>query len=423
MKGVKMRGFIEQTMAEDALRKYLKEVNIKVLQPEEIQITDALGRTLAEDVKAEMDVPNFDRSAMDGYAVKSDDTFGASTTNPIVIDVIGTSKIGHVPSIGVGRLQAARIATGAPLPKGADSVVMLEYTEMIGEDKIEIYRPTTPGYNVSQRGEDVKRDERVLRKGTILQPQDIGILAAIGMVRVKVVRKPRVAILSTGNELIEPGEKVDIGKTVDANRFVLISSVKDLGGEPLNLGIAKDEVKEIRSKISKVLATTDLVLVIGGTSVGEGDLVPEVVNSLGKPGIIVHGISMRPGKPTALAAVAGKPVILLPGHPVAAMISFSTFVKKIIERMLGTTIVKTRGQVISARMTRRVPSSPGIRDFVRVILEKTDMGYVAKPVRTKGAGIISSMVRANGLVVITEEREGVEEGEEVEVTLLRPLME
>lgn len=421
MKGAKMRGFVFQTRVDDALTKYFETFDLKTLQFEEIPIVEGLGRTLIEHVKAEVDVPHFDRSAMDGYAVKSEDTFGASTTNPIIFDVVGAVAIGEIPSINVGKQQTVRVATGAPIPKGADSVIMLEFTELIADDRIEIYRPSTPGHNISQRGEDVKVGERVLEKGTVLQPQDIGILAAIGVVRINVMRKLRVAILSTGNELVEPGVKVEIGKTVDTNRFILSSLVKDLGGEPLDLGIVKDDVDEIKSTISKGLMVADMVLVSGGTSVGAGDLVPEVVNMLGKPGIIVHGIAMRPGKPTALAVLDGKPVMLLPGYPVAAMMAFITFVKPIIVQMLRTVVSKTVGQVIKGRMTRRVPSSPGIRDYVRVFVEKTDLNYVVYPIRTRGAGIISSMVKANGLVVIPEEREGIEEGEDVEVILLRSL--
>ena len=423
MKEVKARGFTEQMPVEEALGKYLQEVRIEVLPLEVVQITEALGRVLAEDVVSEVDVPHFDRSAVDGYAVRSHDTFGASPTNPIVFDVIGTVEVGQTPEFIVSELKAVRVATGAPIPKGADSVIMLEYTEIIGDNKIEIYRPATPGQNVSQKGEDVKKGEKLLSKGTVLQPQDIAILAAVGKVDVKVVRKPRVAILSTGNELVEPKYKVDAGKTIDSNRFFLFAAVKDAGGEPLDLGIAKDDVNEIKSQISKGLATADLVLVSGGTSVGERDFAPEAVNSLGKPGVVVHGVAMRPGKPTALAAVNGKPVVLLPGYPVAAMMAFNTFVKPLISKMLGTPVGKSPGHVVKATMTRRVPSSPGVRDFVRVIVKKVDKGYVADPIRTRGAGIISSMVKANGLVIIPEEKEGIEEGEEVDVILLRTLEE
>ncbi len=423
MKEVKARGFTEQTPIEEALKKYLREVKIEVLPSENVRIAEALGRVLAEDAASEVDVPHFDRSAVDGYAVRSHDTFGASPTNPIVLDVVGAVEVGQVPEFIVNELKAARVATGAPIPEGADSVVMLEYTEIIDDNKIEIYRPVTPGQNVSQKGEDVKKGEKVLSRGTVLQPQDIAILAAIGKVEVKVVRKPRVAILSTGNELVEPEHEVAIGKTVDSNRFFLLAAVKDAGGEPLDFGIAKDDATEIKSRISNGLATADLVLVSGGTSVGERDLAPEAVNSLGKPGVVVHGVAMRPGKPTALAAVNGKPVILLPGYPVATMMAFNTFVKPLISKMLGTPVGKPPGHVVKAVMARRVPSSPGVRDFVRVIVKKADNGYVADLVRTRGAGIISSMVKANGLVIIPEEKEGIEEGEEVEVILLRTLEE
>jgi molybdenum cofactor synthesis domain-containing protein len=423
MKEVKARGFTEQISVEDALRKYLKEVKIEMLRSETVHITEALDRVLAENVTSKVDVPHFNRSAVDGYAVRSHDTFGASPTNPIVFDVIGTVKVGQTPSVIVGELKAVKIATGAPIPKEADAVVMLEYTELVSNNKIEIYRPATPWQNVSKKGEDVKRGERILSKGTLLQPQDVAILAAVGKVDVKVTRKPRVAVLSTGNELVEPKCKVDAGKTIDSNRFFLFAAVKDAGGEPLDLGIAKDNLADIKSKISEGLATADLVLVSGGTSVGEKDLVPEVVNSLGKPGVIVHGVAMRPGKPTALAVVNGKPVFLLPGYPVAAMMAFNTFVKPLISKMLGAPTGKLPGQVIKARMARRVPSTPGVRDFVRVIVRKREEGYIAYPIRTRGSGIISSMVKANGLLIIPEEREGIEEGEEVEVTLLRPLEE
>jgi molybdenum cofactor synthesis domain-containing protein len=419
MKEVRERGFTEQTPVEEALRTYFKKVRIEVLASETIHIIEALNRVLAEDITSDVDVPHYNRSAVDGYAVRSQDTFGASPTNPIVVDVLGTLEVGQIPDIVVGELEAVKVATGAPIPKGADAVVMLEYTEAVGRNKIEIYRPVTPWQNISRKGEDVKRGEKILSRGTVLQPQDVAILAAVGKVHVKVVRKPKVAILSTGNELVEPKCEIDVGKTIDSNRYFLFVAIKDVGGEPLDLGIVKDDIAEIKTKLSDGLAAADLVLVSGGTSVGEKDFLPGIVNSLGKPGIIVHGVAMRPGKPTALAAVNGKPIILLPGYPVATMMAFNTFVKPLISKLLGISAGKPHGYVIKARIMRRVPSTPGVRDFVRVIVRKVDDGYVAEPIRTHGSGIISSMVKANGLVIIPEGKEGIEEGEEVEVTLLR----
>ncbi|MBL7118888.1 molybdopterin molybdenumtransferase MoeA [Candidatus Bathyarchaeota archaeon] len=423
MKEVRMRGFMEHTRVEDALNEYLNKLQFERLQPEEIPIAESLGRVLAEDVESALDVPHFNRSAVDGYAVRSKDTYGTAPTNPVVFDLVGSVEIGQIPTISVSKLEAVEIATGAPLPKGADSVVMLEYTERIGKDRIEIHRPVTPWSNVSKRGEDVERGEGVLERGTVLQPQDLGILTAIGATNVRVVRKPRVAILSTGNELVESGSKVELGKVVDVNRVTISAAVEDAGGVPVDLGIVRDKSSDLKSRISEGLRTSDMVLVSGGTSVGTRDLVPKVVDSLGEPGIVVHGISMRPGKPTALAAIDGKPVILLPGYPVAAIIAFNTFVKVVMARMLGTSIGGICGQKIQARMLRRVPSKPGIRDYVRVLVKRTETGYVAEPIRTTGAGIISSLVKANGLIVILEENEGLEKGEEVEVTLLRSLEE
>ena len=422
MRDVRMRGFAELTSIDDALRKFFKEVNVERLPPEDFSALDSLGRVLAEDIIVPQDVPNFDRAAVDGYAVRAEDTYGASSTNPLVFDVIASSEIGVLSKVSVGRQQAVGIATGAPLPKGADAVVMVEYTEKIGGDKVEVYRSVPPGENVSMKGEDVKKGEKILSSGVILQPQDIGMLSALGMKRLKVVRKPSVAVFSTGNELVEPGDSVEVGKVVDSNRPTIMAMVKSLGGEPLDLGIARDDLAAVKLKLLEGLAV-DMVVVSGATSVGEKDLLPEAVNSLGKPGIIVHGISMRPGRPTALAAVNGKPVILLPGFPVAAMIAFDVFVKPILLRMLGASSEQVGRQTVRARVSRRVASSLGNRTFARVIINKVDGKYVVEPLRTSGSGIISSIVKANGLVIIPENKEGLEEGEEVEVMVLRPLEE
>jgi molybdenum cofactor synthesis domain-containing protein len=421
MKEVRMRGFTEPVRVDKALQKYLKAIQIDSLQDERIPVTKSLGRVLAEDVVSGIDVPHFDRSAVDGYAVRSHETFGSSPTNPIVLDLVGSVGIGHIPDINVKKLQAIEIATGAPLPKGADAVVMLEYTEKIGEGKIEIYRPATPWSNVSKRGEDVEKGEEVLGKGTILQPQDLGMLVAVGVDQVRVVRKPRIAILSTGNELVESRSELVLGKVVDVNRIMISAAVEDLGGDPVDLGIVKDEVDDIESRISKGLNGSDMVLVSGGTSVGVRDLVPKIVDSLGEPGIIVNGVSMRPGKPTALAVVNGKPLILLPGYPVAAIISFNVFARPVIAKMLGAPLAKMFRQTIRARLLRRLPSRSGTRDYARVLVKRTKAGYVAEPIRITGAGVISSIVTANGLVVVPEDTEGFEKDEEVEVTLLRPL--
>jgi molybdenum cofactor synthesis domain-containing protein len=418
-----MTGFTELTRIEEALKQYFQTVKLKTLTSEEVSLVEAISRVLAEDAKSEVNVPPFDRSAVDGYAVKAEDTHGASKTNPIVLDLIGSIDAGQSSEVEVNRSETVRVATGAHIPKGADAVVMLEYTDKISSDRVEIYRPITSGYNVSKKGEDVEVDDVVLRRGMNLKPQDVGILAAIGRRNIEVVRKPVVAVISTGDELVEPGTRFEMGKIVDINRYVLLSAVRDVGGEPEDMGIVRDEDRDITTIISKGVELADLVLVSGGTSVGSRDLVPKVVSSLGKPGIIAHGIAMRPGMPTALAAIGNKPVILLPGHPVAALTAFNTLVRPIIALLTGAPVKQMHDKIISATVKRRIPSRPGFRDFVRVIVHRTPNGFTVEPVRVRGASVISSMVRANGILEIKEEKEGVEAGEEVEVALFRRLEE
>ncbi len=424
MGSVEMKGFTKLTRVEDALKKFFSRVKIEQLPAEKILIANALCRVLAEDIVAKIAVPGFDRAAVDGYVLRAEDTYGSSRTNPTVFDIVGVVDIGSSQSkIALRKREAMKIATGAAIPKGADAVVMIEYTEKIGDDRVEVYSSLTPGGNVSKKGEDVEIGEKILSKGNLLQPQDLGILAALGSGRVKVVKRPRVAILSTGNELVELGGSVEYGRIVDSNRPILTAMVKELGGKPIDLGIAKDDEEEIRSRVGCGIEAGDIILVSGGTSVGAGDLVPEAIATFGGPGIVIHGLCLRPGRPTALAAVGSKPVILLPGFPVAAMVSFKAVVKPILLRMLGASPNQFEGRIVQVKMLRRIASSLGNRTFVRVLVKKVNGKYVAEPLRTSGSGVISSMIKANGMVVIPEEKEGLEEGEEVEATLLRPLEE
>ena len=421
MRDIRMKGFLELISIEEALERFFSTA--KLVQPdvEEVGINNALGRVIAEDVHSEWNVPPFDRAAMDGYAVRSVDTVGASPTNPLVLRVIGISDMGSRSDVAVGRFEAVRISTGAPMPDGADSVIMIEYTHELDSDRIEIYRSVTPYRNVSAQGEDVKKGETVLKKSTILQPHDIGVLAAVRRRRIRVLKKLNIAVLSTGNELMDLHEEAAPGKIIDINRHTLIASVKDIGCEPIDLGIAADRLEDIKLKISEGTKSADIVVISGGISVGIKDLVSEAVNTLGKPGVVAHGISMRPGMPSALAAVDNKPVILTPGNPVAAIIAFNSFVRPIVANILGISTGHIKGQIIKARMSRKAPSQTGLRTFLRVVIKKRDEGFVAEPMRTSGAGIISSLVRANGMVTIPEWKEGLEQGEEVDVELLRPL--
>jgi len=403
---------------DEAREKFFASVKIPELEADSIPLSFALGRILAEDVIASTNVPPFDRAAMDGYAVVAEDTFGASQTNPIILKLVGSVQMGSVPGFEITRGTAASIPTGGPMPKGANAVVMLEYTKRI-DDKVEVYVSIPVGDNVSLSGEDVRRGEPVLHKGTRLKPQDLGILASLGMATVKVLRHLKVGILSTGNELVDVGQPPGTGKIIDANRTILSAWARELGCEAIDLGIARDDEEEIRARLSTGLETADLLLVSGGTSVGAGDLVPEVINKLGNPGMVVHGVSMRPAYPTGLASVDGKPVILLSGYPVAAMIGFYVFARPLIHRMQGSG--EGQPQTVLGRLLRRIPSPGGMRTFARVVAKRVNGEIVIEPLRVGGSGMITTMIKANGMVVIPEDIDGYETGEEVEVILFRPL--
>jgi len=412
------RGFKEATRIEEARRIFYEALPTISLPSETISLQGSLNRILAEDVGADASVPAFEKSAMDGYAVVAEDTFGSSQTNPSLLKLVGESKIGELPTTTLRKGETIVIATGAPVPQGANAVVMVENTKRLDTGDVEMYAAVTPGENISHIGEDVKQGTVVLERGRKLKPPDLGLLVALGRETVSVVRRPKVAILSTGNEVSESGP-VTSGRIVDVNRPVLMAMVEECGGVPLDLGIAKDDAEEISKKLKRGLTSADLVLVTAGTSVGKGDLVPDVINALGKPGMLVHGIAMRPSLPTGLAVVNGKPIVSLPGLPVSAMIAFSTFVQPLILRMLGTE--QDPQPKIRARATKRIVGVPGFRTFIRVLVREKEGKLFVEPLRAPGSGILTTLTRANGMVVVPENVEGYDEGAEVEVQLFRPV--
>lgn len=412
------RGFKEATRIEEARRIFYEALQTVSLPSETISLQGSLNRILAEDVGADASVPAFEKSAMDGYAVVAEDTFGSSQTNPSLLKLVGESKIGELPTKTLRKGETIAIATGAPVPQGANAVVMVENTKRLDTGDVEMYAAVAPGENISHIGEDVKQGTVVLERGRKLKPPDLGLLVALGRETVMVVRRPKVAILSTGNEVSESGP-VTSGRIVDVNRPVLMAMVEECGGVPLDLGIAKDDAEEISKKLKRGLTSADLVLVTAGTSVGKGDLVPDVINALGKPGMLVHGIAMRPSLPTGLAVVNRKPIVSLPGLPVSAMIAFSTFVQPLILRMLGTE--QDPQPKIRARATKRIVGVPGFRTFIRVLVREKEGKLFVEPLRAPGSGILTTLTRANGMVVVPENVEGYDEGAEVEVQLFRPV--
>ena len=402
----RLKGFEKLTNIDEAFSILLKKLKLERVGSERVPVHAALGRVTEEDVIAEKDLPPYDRSAVDGYAVRAQDTFEASQFNPKILRLTENRE--------VRENEARQIWTGNSLPKGADAAVMLEYTKRM-QGKIEVGIAVTPGGNVSKRGEDVQRGEIAVKAGTRLKSHHVGLLAALGVTHVNVQKKPKVAILSTGNELVEPGRKAKPNQIVDSNKLILSGMCQELGAEPLDLGIAKDDLQEISTKIREGLQRADAVITTGGTSVGYPDLVPAAVNQIGAPGVIVHGIAMRPGMPTALAVLQGKPVFILSGNPVAAMIGFEVFARPLILRLLG--VESEPRPVLKAKLTRKVASALGRRVFLRVTVFERDGEFFAEPVRIKGAGVLSTMTKANGYVVIPENREGLEEGESVTVHL------
>ena len=409
----RLKGFQKLTSADDALRTWLNVLQIKKPSEVAIPLNDALNRVLAADLIAKDDLPRFDKSAVDGYALKAEDTAGASQFKPVTFSLTELDE--------VSSKQARQIWTGNPIPKGADAVVMLENTKK-RDGKLEVWVQLATGGNVSKKGEDVKKNEKIMKAGTRLTPYHLALLSALGNSEAKVAEKPRIGILATGNELAEAGSKLAENQIFESNRIMLSAMCRELGAEPLDLGIAKDDVAEIAEKLKIGLQNCDAVITSGGTSVGGPDLVPEAVNNSGKPGVIVHGVALRPAMPTALAALDGKPVVILSGNPVAAVIGFEVFARPLICKMLGMTQAEPR-PTVNAVMTRKVATALGRKTFVRVKVTQKNSEFFAEPVSARGSGAISTMTRGNGFVVVPENREGVTEGEVVAVRLFGNLEE
>ncbi|WP_243678906.1 molybdopterin-binding protein [Vulcanisaeta distributa] len=293
--------FHELLTPEEALSKVFNTVRIEPLGTEVVSIEESYGRVLAKDVYSRIDVPPFDRATMDGFAVRAEDTFGADELNPTRLKVIGNVETGgaeELPQVNPG--EAVEIATGAPMPPGANAVVMVEYTKRSG-DELMIYRSVTPGENVMSAGSDVMMGELILRRCTVIREREVGLLAAVGIDRVEVFKRPKVAIISTGNELVSPGKELGRGKIYDINTYTIAHAVRSMGAEPMIMGIVRDNINEMRDAVNRALSISDLVLLSGGTSAGLADLTYRVLDEIGPPGIIIHGLKVKPGKPTVVA--------------------------------------------------------------------------------------------------------------------------
>ena len=400
---------------EEAVKKLYENFEPKPLGFEEIPLFDAFGRVLAEDVYSEVDVPPFDRAAMDGYAVKAADTFGAREDKPVKLKIIGKVKVGFKPEVHVNRGEAAEIGTGAPMPSGANAVVMVEYTEE-DDGYVKIFKPVVPGENVQPAGSDIMVGELVLREGQLLTSREIGVLAAIGKVSVKVYRKPKVAVISTGDEIVKAGEKLPYGKIYDINGPSIFSAVKECGGEPIFIGIAKDNVREIIDMIREGFEKADIVITSGSTSAGVKDVLYQIVDQLGEPGVIVHGIKIKPGKPTVIAVVDNKPLFGLPGYPTSALTIFRLIVAPVIRKMAGLPPV-VQEDTVSTVLKTRIYAPPGRKYLVSVSLARDKDGNLVAVPTPGGSGTITNLANADGYFEIPEDVEFVDEGERVQVKL------
>ena len=381
---------------------------------EQINLSEALGRVLALDFKAPADIPGFDRATMDGYAVAAASTFGASEANPAYLTIVGAVGMGQEPDHEVGPGLASRIATGGMLPPGADSVVMVEHAGQLDARTIEVYRSVAPGQHVVAKDEDATHGQTLLPAGIRLRPQEMGLLAACGASLVQVFKRPRVGIISSGDEVVPVETEPAPGQVRDVNAHTLAALLQQVGGQPFLYGIVKDRFEELLAACNRALTETDMVLVSGGSSVGTRDLTVEVLSSLPQSQILVHGVSISPGKPTILAQCGAKPFWGLPGHVTSAMVVFMVLVRPFLAHIAGWQY--DRPVWVSARLSRNMASAQGRVDFVRVRLTERYGQTWAEPV-LGASGLIRTMVEADGMIAIAKNSEGVEQGAEVEVWL------
>ena len=384
------------------------------IRTEQISTIDALDRVLAAPLVSSQDLPEFARSTVDGYAVNAADTYGASSSLPAFLTVIGEVAMGQLSQLQLGVGEVALVHTGGMVPAGADGVVMVENTQAVDAASIEVLRPVAEGENVIQIGEDIRTGDPILAAGHSLRPQDIGGLLALGITAVTVAVPPRVAIISSGDEVVAPDQPVAPGQVRDINSYTLAGLTRRAGGEPILYGIIPDQRDALEAAAAKAHAEADIVVLSAGSSVSYRDLSVEVIAGLGTPGVLAHGLSVRPGKPTIVAVADGKPIFGLPGNPVSAMVIFDLIVTPTIRALLGAT--DRPKQQVQAKLARNIASSAGREDYVQVRVETRDGELWAVPVFGK-SNLIYTLVHADGTVKIDLNANGVREGAWVTVLL------
>jgi len=412
MERLRKVGFSKLKSYEDAMKDLLS--HIKPCPIEKVEVSKAFNRVLAVNIVSEIDVPHFERSAMDGYAIHSEDSFGASPKNPKKLKLIGTIEIGELSDLTVNKGEAIRISTGAALPKGADSVIKIEETNIEGET-IFLHISITPGKNVSKKGEDILKGTLALHQGTELKSEHVALLCSLGNDTINVRVKPKASIFATGNELIEVGKPLESNKIYNSNSPMISNLVRQYGGLVIREDTIKDDKNLIRNALLNAIIDSQIVIFTGGTSVGTKDFLPEVIQELGS--IITHGIAMRPGSPILIGSLKNSLIFCLPGTPVAAYIGFLTIAGPALKKMLGCTKIDPRNELY-ATIDKDIPlSSMGYINYLRVKLEKQQNAFIARPVKLKGSSIISSLTQSDGIIEIPPYAEGLKKGESVLVKL------
>ncbi len=388
---------------------------------ETVPLVEALGRVLSKEITAPENLPEFSRTTVDGYAVRAKDTFGASESLPAFLEMTGEVIMGQVPTGTVTPGKAIRISTGGMMPDSADAVVMIEYCHSLDEKTIEVSRTVSPLENVIQPGDDIKKGTVIFERGYILRPQDLGLLAGLGIGKMTAFKRPRVAIISTGDEVIPIDQRPKPGQVRDINTYTLSAFCAQAGALPINLGLCKDNSSDLREMVARGIETADTLWISGGSSVGTRDITMKVLESFPDMELLVHGISISPGKPTIIARIGKKAVFGLPGHVASAMVVAEVFLNPFLSRLSGETkALDDNHFYVQAELTRNIESASGRDDYIRVKLDKKEGRYFAEPIFGK-SGLISTLVEAHGLVKIARNTEGLYQGQVVNVLLFKPM--
>ena len=397
----------------DEMKKIINETfKALILEKETIAIGHGLGRVLSSDIVSTIDVPHFDRSVVDGYAVKLTDVQGASNAIPGFLRITGEVEMGKETICILKQGETLYVPTGGMVPAGTEAMIMIEYTEKLGEKDLAVYTNAGANENMMRIGDDIRNGELVFSRGHLLRPQDIGVLSALGYLHIEVYQPPRLSIISTGDEIIRPGETPKPGQVIDINTPALAAVAKRLGAEVISTAYASDDRQEIRSAVELGIKNGDMVILSGGSSMGEKDYTVEVINELGE--VLLHGLAVKPGKPTILGTVSQKPVIGLPGQPAAAIMVMMIVLQEFMCRYYGQDLFKY--QTVSGVLMENIHAAPGRRTFQTVSITKSENGIEVRPSHGK-SGMITLLSYSDGYLEITENEEGKNAGDQVEVTL------